>query len=223
MQGITVLVRSTIGRKVIMGVSGLVMVGFVIGHLAGNLLVFSGREELNAYAEFLQHGTHGLVWIARGGLLAAVVVHIWAAVSLTRVNIKARDERYVGGRKNPATTYAARTMRYGGVILLLFIIYHLLHFTFGTAHPDFVQGDPYNNIVVGFSVPWVSGFYIVAMIALGLHLYHGAWSGLQTLGLAHSQLNEGRRKLAAAIAFAIVIGNCSIPIAVLTRVLEIER
>jgi succinate dehydrogenase / fumarate reductase cytochrome b subunit len=206
-----------------MGVSGLLLVGFVIAHMAGNLLIFSGPKAINDYGEFLQHGTHGLIWFARLGLLAAVGVHIWAAVSLTRLNHAARDTGYKAGRKSPATTYAARTMRYGGFIILLFIIYHLLHFTFGTVHPDFVPGDVYNNMVVGFSVPWVSAFYIVAMIALGMHLYHGTWSGLQTLGLAHPQINEGRRKLAAAIAFAIVIGNCSIPIAVLARFLEINR
>jgi len=222
MRGLGVLFGSTIGRKVLMGVSGLALVGFIIAHMVGNLLIFSGPQALNDYGEFLQHGTHGLIWGARLGLLGAVVLHIWAAVSLTRVNHIARDTGYESSLKSPSTTYAARTMRYGGVILLLFIVYHLLHFTFGTAHPDFVPGDVYNNVVVGFSVPWVSGVYIVAMLALGMHLYHGTWSGLQTLGLAHPQINEGRRKLALAIAAAVVIGNCSIPIAVLARVLEIH-
>ena len=230
MLGMLALFRSTIGQKVLMGTTGLMLVGFVVIHMIGNLLIFShpgedGVHPLDAYGHFLQHGTHGLIWVARLGLLGAVGVHIWSAVSLTRKNLKARGGRYAGGRKNAATTYAARTMRYGGMIIFLFIIYHLLHLTFGkldgAGHGAFEYGEVYANVVTSFSQPVVAGVYIVAMAALALHLYHGIWSGLYTLGLSHPQYDTARRLLAAAVAVGVGIGNCSIPIAVLAGVIHL--
>jgi len=205
-----------------MAVSGLLLVSFVIGHMLGNLLIFAGPEAINAYGEFLQHGTHGLIWLARGGLLTAVVLHVWSAISLTKSNHAARTERYQHKVKLQTTSYAAITLRYGGAVLFLFILYHLAHFTFGVVHPEFVEGEVYNNVVLGFQVPWVSGLYIIAMVALGLHLYHGAWSCLQTLGLNNPQLNDLRKRIALSIAVVIVLGNCSIPIAVLTKLLVVQ-
>jgi succinate dehydrogenase / fumarate reductase, cytochrome b subunit len=210
------LYSTSIGKKYIMAVTGLIGVGFVLGHMAGNLQAFpflGGQQRLNAYALSLRH-LGGLLWAVRLTLLIAVVLHIVAAYQLTRMSLASRPVDY-GYWKPRGSDYASRTMRWSGPILALFIVYHLLHFTFGTVHPDFVEGDVYSNVVRGFQVWYVSAFYIVAMIALGLHLYHGAWSMFQTLGLNNSKLNGILHTIAAAISFILVIGNISIPIAVL--------
>lgn len=210
------LFTSSIGRKWIMAVTGLILFGYVLAHMSGNLLVYVGPEALNEYAEFLREFLHGAgLWIARGVLLASVVLHIWAAVALALENNEARP---VGYRKthHQASTYASRTMIWGGPILALFIVYHLLHFTTGQAHPDFVPGDVYHNVIVGFSNPVVVAVYVIAMLALGLHLYHGVWSMLQTMGLSHPRYDARRKTAAAAFAVLIVVGNVSMPVAVLT-------
>jgi succinate dehydrogenase / fumarate reductase cytochrome b subunit len=211
---------SSIGRKVVMAVSGVVLFGFVIGHMVGNLQVYLGPEALNGYAEALRHYP-ALLWAARLGLLVAVTAHIWSAWSLTRTNWEARPQGY-REQAARASTYASRTMRWSGVTLLLFIVYHLLHFTFGTrsVHPQFVAGDVYHNFVTGFRNPLVSGFYILAMLALGLHLYHGAWSMLQTVGLSHPRYNGLRKSVAAALTVAVVAANISFPVAVMTGLLR---
>jgi succinate dehydrogenase / fumarate reductase, cytochrome b subunit len=211
---------STIGRKVVMAGSGLVLFGFVVGHMLGNLQVYMGAEALNAYAVFLREFLHGAgIWIARAALLAAVALHIWAATSLTLDN---RAARPVGYRqiRHRESTYASRTMVWSGPILLLFIAYHLMHFTFGNLHPDFRAGDVYHNFVVGFR-PWpVSLFYVLAMLALGLHLYHGVWSMLQTLGLSHPRFNALRHAFSGLATALVVAGNISFPLAVLTGLLH---
>jgi len=210
------LFTSSIGRKWIMAVTGLILFGFVLAHMSGNLLVYLGPEALNEYGEFLREFLHGAgLWIARGVLLISVVLHIWAAVALA---IENRSARPVGYRRphHEASTYASRTMVWGGPILALFIVYHLLHLTTGQAHPDFVPGDVYHNFIVGFSDPAVVGVYVVAMLALGLHLYHGVWSMLQTMGLSHPRYDALRKQAAAAFAVLIVVGNVSMPVAVLT-------
>ena len=210
------LFTSSIGRKWIMAVSGLILFGFVLAHMSGNLLVYLGPEALNEYGEFLREFLHGGgLWAARGVLLAAVALHIWAAVSLSLENLSARPTGYRRSH-HESSTYASRTMIWGGPILALFVIYHLLHFTTGQAHPDFVHGDVYHNFVVGFSNPVVVGVYIFAMLALGLHLYHGVWSMLQTMGANHPRWNDARKRAAAAFAVVIVAGNVSMPLAVLT-------
>jgi succinate dehydrogenase / fumarate reductase, cytochrome b subunit len=219
----TSFLGSSIGRKIIMAVTGLVLFGFVTGHMVGNLQVFLGPDALNTYAETLREYP-ALLWAARIGLLVAVGLHIWSATALTLMNRRARPEGY--DRYQPqASTYASRTMRWSGVLLLLFIVYHLLHFTFGAevAHPHFIPGDVYHNFVTGFQNPWVSGFYIVAMLALGLHLYHGIWSTLQTVGLSHPRLNRVRYGVAAAITALIVLGNISMPVAVLAGLIRDDR
>lgn len=207
--------NSTIGRKIVMAVTGLILFGFVLGHLAGNLQLYLGAEAINAYGVFLRHLLHGAgIWIARGGLLVAVVLHIWAATSLTLTSRAARPVAY--RRWEPReSTYASRTMRWGGVIVLLFVIYHLMHFTFGNVHPSFVDGDIYHNMVAGFQVPWVSGFYILAMLCLGLHLRHGLWSMFQTLGVSHPRYERYAKGFAALFSAVVVLGNVSFPIAVL--------
>jgi succinate dehydrogenase / fumarate reductase cytochrome b subunit len=205
---------STIGRKVVMAVSGLVLVGFVVGHMLGNLLLYQGPEALNEYGRFLREFLHGWgLWIARAGLLVAVVLHIASAVSLARGEIAARPVRYRQW-KPLRSTYASRTMRWGGVTVLAFVVYHLLHFTFGSAHPDFIEGDVYHNVVVGFRAWPVVLFYVLAMVLLGLHLRHGAWSLLQTLGLSHPRWLAVARAAAAALAVIVFVGNVSFPLSV---------
>jgi succinate dehydrogenase / fumarate reductase cytochrome b subunit len=203
-----------------MAVSGLVLFAFVVGHLVGNLQVYLGREALNSYAIALRQVLHGTaLWLARGGLLLAVGLHIWAAATLTRDNQAARPVGYRRTHRREST-YASRTMAWSGPILLLFVVYHLLHFTFGTVHPNFREGDVYHNFVVGFQ-PWpVASFYILAMLALGLHLYHGVWSMLQTLGLSHPRYNALRHAFSTLVAGAVVVGNISFPLAVLFGLLH---
>ena len=205
---------STIGKKVVMAVTGIVLVGFVIGHMVGNLQLYLGPETLNAYGRSLRELGHGgALWITRAVLLASAFLHVWAATSLTLLS---RAARPVGYRRLSFTesTYASRTMRWSGPILLLFILYHLAHFTFGNAHPQFVEGDVFHNVVTGFRVGPVVFFYVVAMLALGLHLYHGVWSMLQTLGLSHPRYNPLRHGLSTLVTLAVVGGNLTFPLAV---------
>jgi succinate dehydrogenase / fumarate reductase cytochrome b subunit len=198
-----------------MAVTGLVLLGFVLVHMIGNLQVYLGPESINAYGVFLREVLHGTgLWIARAVLLVAALLHVWAAWSLTRMNQAARPQGY-REKVSRESTYASRTMRWSGVLVLLFIVYHLMHFTLGNAHPDFIHGDVYHNFVAGFRRVGPSAFYIVAMLALGLHLYHGAWSFLQTLGLSHPRYDTLRHTLAALVTAVIVAGNISFPVAVL--------
>ena len=210
--------RSSLGLKIVMALTGIVLFGFVIGHMIGNLQVYLGPEVFNHYAELLRELGHGMaLWIARAGLLVAVGLHIWSAWRLTLMNSAARPVGYREVERREST-YASRTMRWSGVILLLFIVYHLLHFTIGVhaVHPQFVPGDAYHNFVTGFQNPLVSGFYVLAMLALGLHLYHGAWSFMQTLGLSHPRYDHLRYAFAALVTLVILAGNISFPVAVLT-------
>jgi len=211
---------SSIGKKVIMAVTGLALFGFVIGHMVGNLQIFLGRESLNDYSVFLHHILHGAgLWIARAGLLAAVLLHIWSAASLTLMNRAARPTGY--RRFKPReSTYASRTMRWSGVFLIAFIVFHILHFTTGTLHPRFVEGDVYGNVVTGLQVVPVALIYIVAMIALGMHLYHGSWSMLQTLGLNHPRYNHLRFAACTALAAAVVVGNLTFPATILAGLIS---
>jgi succinate dehydrogenase / fumarate reductase cytochrome b subunit len=210
--------RSSLGLKIVMALTGIVLFGFVIGHMIGNLQIYLGREAFNHYAELLRALGHGaLLWVARAVMLVSVTLHIWSAWRLTLMNNAARPVGYRETERREST-YASRTMRWSGVILLLFIVYHLLHFTIGVhaVHPQFVHGDAYHNFVTGFQNPLVSGFYNLAMLALGLHLYHGAWSFMQTLGLSHPRYNHLRYAFAALITIVILAGNISFPVAVLT-------
>ena len=214
MQSVASFFASTIGKKVVMAVTGVVLVGFVVAHMAGNLQLYLGPEVMNAYGHLLREIGHGAaLWVARGVLLASVGLHVWAATSLT---LESRAARPVGYRKQSWTesTYASRTMRWSGPILLLFILYHLAHFTTGQAHPQFVEGDVFGNVVVGFQSGPVVFFYIAAMLALGLHLYHGVWSMLQTLGLSHPRYNPWRHALATLVTLLVVGGNLTFPLAV---------
>ena len=222
-----VLFRTTIGLKITMALSGIVWIAYVIGHMIGNLKIFQGREVFNHYAEGLRGfgdpflGSGQALWIARIILIVALVLHVWSAWKLTRVSRAARD---VGYRKREAIEFsrASRTMRWGGVALLAFIAYHILHLTLGWAHHDFVHGDPYHNFVAGFRLWPVSVIYLAAMIALALHLYHGTWSALQTLGLGDGQHHEKtwHRRVALVIAVAVAGINALFPVAVLAGIVS---
>jgi succinate dehydrogenase / fumarate reductase cytochrome b subunit len=201
-----------------MALTGLVLFGYVVGHMLGNLQIYLGPAALNAYAVKLRE-MPALLWGVRLLLLVSVALHVWAAVSLTRTNIAARPVGY-RERGNRESTYASRTMRWSGVILLLFIVYHLLHLTLGTVHPSFVPGDVFHNVVSGFQVGVAPFFYVLAMLALGLHMFHGVWSLMQTVGLSHPRYDRLRYAFAALVTAAVVLGNLSFPIAVMTGLVK---
>lgn len=208
----TGLLASTIAKKVVMALTGVILSGFVLVHMTGNLLLYLGPEALNAYADFLQ-SKQAVVWGARAVLLGSVVVHMWAAFSLTMVNRAARPVGYQKTHRE-ASTYASRTMQFGGPILLLFIIYHLLHLTVGSVHSNFIRGDVYHNVVVGFQNPVVAFAYVLAMVALSMHLFHGITSMLQTVGLSHPRYNGLRSMIGTAYAAVVTVGNLSFPLSV---------
>ncbi|MHB8872925.1 MAG: succinate dehydrogenase cytochrome b subunit [Myxococcaceae bacterium] len=209
-------IGSTVGRKVVMAGTGVILFGFVTVHMVGNIQAYLGAASLNGYAQFLHTMLHGGgIWIFRSVLVAAVVAHIWSAASLSLASQAARP---IGYRKLSyrASTFASRTMRWSGVLLAVFIVYHLLHLTLGSAHPAFDPANPYQNFVRGFQVPAASAFYLVAQLCLGLHLWHGVWSFTQTLGLVHPRYDTLRRVFASGLTVLVVGVNLSFPIAVLT-------
>jgi succinate dehydrogenase / fumarate reductase, cytochrome b subunit len=204
---------STIGKKVVMAVTGVMLFGFIISHMAANLQVFAGPDALNGYAVKLRE-LGPLLWAARIGLLVAVVLHIVASFQLIALQNAARPVGYAR-RASVGSTYASRTMRWSGPILLAFLIYHLMHFTFGNVHPQFEDLRPYENVVVGFrSVPVVIA-YLVAMGMLCLHLQHGLWSMFQTLGAAHPRYTPKIKTFAGLTALGIFLGFVIVPVAVL--------
>jgi succinate dehydrogenase / fumarate reductase cytochrome b subunit len=206
--------QSTNGKKVIMAVTGCMMFAFVIGHMLGNLQMFEAPEHINAYGHFL-HNLGELLWIERGVMTLAIVLHIVTTVQLA---LRSRAARPVGySRKDEiSSSYASRTMYWSGPIVLAFIIFHLLHFTAGYIHPQaqFVEGDVYGNVVSAFKVWWVSLWYIFAVGLLCIHLSHGIWSMFQSVGLAGKRQTPLLKKAAQAIAILIFLGYSSIPISV---------
>lgn len=212
--------RTTIGKKIIMAVTGLVLVVFVIAHMLGNLHYFEGRVALDHYGEFLREvGSPVLVnqqalWMLRAVLLVCAVLHIWSAVDLTRLDLASRPVGY-RSKKMVSASLAARSMRVGGVLLAAFIVYHILHMTTGTVHPSFREGRVYDNVVAAFSNPLVTAFYVVAMVALGFHLYHGVWSMFQTLGLNNRGRNRFLGGVATVTSLIVAVGFVVVPLAVL--------
>ena len=204
---------STIGKKAVMAVSGLILFLFVLGHLVGNLQIYEGPEKLNSYAAFLR-SMPALLWGVRITLIVMVLLHIWSSVQLVRRKWDARPIGYVK-QKATGSSYASRTMYWSGPIILAFVIYHLLDFTFGTVNPHFQEGNVYANVVASFQWIPVSAFYIIAMVLLCLHLYHGLWSMFQSLGFAHPRYRPVLKRSAAVVAILIAGGNISIPLAVL--------
>jgi succinate dehydrogenase / fumarate reductase, cytochrome b subunit len=219
MSRLRLLWDSSVGKKVIMAVTGLIWLAYLVTHVVANLLVFQGPIRINAYSAFL-HGTGGALWVARLVLIAALLLHVTAAVQLAARSQEARPQGYVAGRKPQVSTLASRTMRWGGALILLFLVYHILHFTVGTAHPQFVEGDPYHNVTSGFHHPLVVGFYLIAMVAVGLHLYHGVWSSGRSLGMSPPSPHPLRRSIALVLAVLIGLGFSIIPIAVYAGLLR---
>ena len=207
--------QTTIGKKAIMAVTGAILFGFVVAHLLGNLQIFLSPEKINHYSAELR-ALPILLWGARITLLISVGLHIWSSFQLSLLQREARPIQYIK-KANLHSTYASRTMAWSGPIILAFIIFHLLHFTFGAVHPGgpFDERNVYNNVVTGFRVWPVSLFYIIAMIMLCYHLYHGLWSMFQSLGFSHPVYTPWLRRFAKVVAILIAVGNISIPVAVL--------
>lgn len=220
---------SSIGSKWMMAISGAALVGFLVAHLSGNLLIFVGRDALNAYAKGL-HDLGPLLWVARIGLLVFVLMHIFTAMSLMKRNREAKPQKYAVNHAQGAT-YASRTMVMSGPIITLYIIYHLAHFTFKAVHVDeaavameTLSGghavDVYQMMVDSFSVWWITLFYLIANLLICVHLHHGIQSAFQTLGLNHPKFTPLLKQAGAAIAVLIAVGFVSIPLAVLTGVVQ---
>jgi succinate dehydrogenase / fumarate reductase cytochrome b subunit len=238
--------KSSIGAKWVMALTGIALLLFVIAHMLGNLQVFAGRDKLNSYAEGLQH-LGPLLWAARLGLLAIFVIHVVTALRVANANKAARPVPYAT-LEPQVTSYAARTMLMSGLIVLAFVAYHLAHFTFGWTNPDhyklqetvmiggsvadatlgaqgtphheYLRHDVYEMVVRGFKEWWISALYVVAQALLCLHISHGASSALQTLGVTHPALKCLKDKLGPAIALVIFVGNCSIPVAILLELVK---
>lgn len=219
------LYRSSVGKKIVMALTGILLFGFVLAHMIGNLKMFLGQSHFDAYARFLR--TVGepafmegqILWIARIALLGSVGVHALAAWQLTR---KSWAARAIGYEKNDdlSFSYASRTMRWGGVILAAFVLYHLLHFTTGTLLPGFDETSPYRNVIRGFQSWPAALIYVVALVMLCFHLYHGLWSATQTLSVTNPRVLQWRRPVAAVIAFVICLGFVSVPLAVLAGIVK---
>ncbi|NKQ56847.1 succinate dehydrogenase cytochrome b subunit [Amycolatopsis sp. K13G38] len=215
---------STVGKKAVMGVTGLLLLLFVTAHMLSNLKAFISPASLDHYAAWLRTvldgalGHGGFLWIARIGLVVCVVLHATAAVQLARRARAARPVRY-RHRARVQGDYAARTMRWGGVILALFVVYHLLDLTAGYLNPHGVQGDVYNNVVADFRLWYVTLFYALAVVSLGFHIRHGLWSALQSLG-ASAAARRAWQATATGYAVFITAGYLSVPFAVLTGLLR---
>jgi succinate dehydrogenase cytochrome b subunit len=219
------LARTAVFKKAIMAVTGVILFGWLVAHMVGNLKVFEGPEKYNHYAAFLREiGTplvpeSGVLWIARVVLLVSVGLHIWAATVLTLQNRRARPVDYED-RRGVQLDYAARTMRVSGYLIALYVVFHLMHLTFGNVHPHFIPSDPYDNVVRGFQVVPVALVYIVANVLLGFHLYHGLWSFFQSLGWSHPAYNPWRRHFAVTFSLLVSLGFISVPLAVLFGVVS---
>jgi succinate dehydrogenase / fumarate reductase, cytochrome b subunit len=220
--------RSAVGKKWVMAVTGVMLMGFIVFHLIGNLKLYLSKEELNLYGEALRDVPGHLLprtvllWVARGGLSTAFVLHLHSAYSLTMLNRRARPQRYESKRDYVAANFASRTMRWTGIIVLLYLVFHLMDLTWGTANAEWVRGDPYNNLVYSLQRPVVAIAYAVANIALAFHLYHGAWSMFQSMGVNNPRINKLRRSFATAFAGLILVGNLSFPILIQLHAVDLE-
>jgi succinate dehydrogenase / fumarate reductase cytochrome b subunit len=219
MNGFAAFLKSSIGAKTVMAITGIMLVGFVIAHLSGNLLIFSGDPEtINSYAVWLRSLGAGL-WFLRIGLILAVILHIASAIRLSMLNKAARPVAYQMTRPE-VSSYASRTMAWSGVIVLAFIVYHLLHFTWGQVQPESYawsgnEANVYAMVVAGFQVPAIAISYVVAIALLGMHLSHGLTSMFQSLGMNHPKYNDLIRKIGPVTATLYVLANISIPLSIL--------
>jgi len=205
--------KSTVGKKAVMALTGAMGVGYVVAHMLGNLQVFEGAAKINSYAALLKSNV-GLLWTARSILIAAVSLHVFVAYQLACTSQKSRPVRYKRWRA-VGSDFASRTMRWTGLLLAFFIVYHLLHLTTGTVHPDFIESDVYHNVISGFRVWYASVVYIIAMLMLALHLYHGVWSMCESLGVNYPRYNRLIRALSTILTAIVVVGFIAIPAAVL--------
>jgi succinate dehydrogenase / fumarate reductase, cytochrome b subunit len=220
--------QSAVGKKWVMALTGIAMMGFVFAHMVGNLKMYLGPVEYDHYSEGLRLLLYpllpkeGALWLMRVGLITALLLHLHSAYSLTILNRKARPTAYQSRRDYLAANFASRTMRWSGIIVLAFIGFHILNLTTGTvAAPDFHHGTVYANLVHALDQPWVAFIYIASNLALGVHLYHGAWSLFQSLGANNPRLNAARKYFAMGFT-AVVIGiNLTFPIAVLAGVVSL--
>jgi succinate dehydrogenase / fumarate reductase, cytochrome b subunit len=211
---------NSVVKKAVMAVSGIIMLLYLVAHVVGNLKVFAGRESFNSYSEWIRtvgepavpHQT--VLTIVRIVLLVAVIAHFWAAVSLWRQAKRARPQAYVT-KKSVAQSYASRTMRWGGVIVLLFIIYHILDLTVGTVNPDGGDTTPYDRLVASFQNPFITAFYVLALILLGMHLRHGIWSATQTLGQSNRRRERTVSAFALVFSTVLIAGFLIVPFSVL--------
>lgn len=212
---------TTIGKKAVMAVTGLIMLSFLVLHMLGDLKVFFGPQDFDGYAAWLRtigepvlhHSWY--LWLQRAVLLVAVVLHVTAAAQLSTRDRRARPVGYVHGQR-PRATFATRTMRYGGVILALFIVWHLLDLTVGVANPDFRPNGPYHNVVEDFQVWWINLIYIVAVVLLGVHINHGFWSASQTLGVNRPNRDKAIKAIGSTLAVAVTAGFVLVPVGVMT-------
>jgi succinate dehydrogenase / fumarate reductase cytochrome b subunit len=211
---------SMVGKKAVMGLTGLIWIGFVIIHSLGNLLVFRGSAAINSYSHFLK-STGELLWALRGVLFLAVILHVVAAIQLTRQSRAARPIGYTK-RETQVATIASRTMRWGGALLLIFLVVHILHFTTGNIRPAgvFSTEDVYANVVTSFRIWWVALFYVIAMVALGFHLFHGAWSSVRSIGVSPPSPQPLHRRLSLAIALFVWAAFTAIPVAVFSGIVR---
>ena len=218
--------RSAVGKKWVMAVTGIMLLGFVLVHMVGNLKIYLGAGDMNHYGEFLRELLVPLVprtvalWGVRLALIVAFALHIHAAFALTQMNDRARPTDYAGDRVYTAANFASRTMRWTGVIVGAYIGFHLADLTWGQANPQYVRGDAYNNLVASFERPAVAIFYVIANVLLGIHIFHGAWSMFQSLGLNNPKFNRWRLSFARTFATIIVLGNVSFPVLVAAGVVE---
>jgi succinate dehydrogenase / fumarate reductase cytochrome b subunit len=208
---------TTVGKKAVMAVSGVILAGFVFAHLLGNLQIFLGPDQFNGYARTLRHLPE-LVWPTRVILLIMVILHIWSSLQLAVVKSEARPVGYVK-HTSIGSSYASRTMYLSGPVIAAFVVYHLMQFTFGVGGTPYQQFDAYGNVIQGFRVPAVSIFYIIAVALLCLHLRHGLWSLFQSLGFSHPRHTPRIRRAASIIALFIFFGFVSIPVAVMLKVI----
>ena len=226
MRRVISLYRTSVGKKFYMALSGAVLIGFLFAHMVGNLKMYMGADAFNHYAEFLREIGYPILphmvglWMFRAVLLACVGLHMLSAWQVYTQSKNARGSTYKK-EESLSFAYASRTMRWGGVIIATFVIYHILHFTVGTVHPEFVHGEAYNNVVIGFQNPLVAGFYIVTLIMITFHAYHGLWSALQTVGANHPKYNPFRRPLALGLALLLLLGFLTVPVGVMAGVLTI--
>lgn len=224
--GIVQIYSTAVGKKWVMALTGIGLMGFVFAHMVGNLKMYQGRAAYDSYAETLRYllypimPAYGVLWLFRIGLITMFALHIHSAYTLTRMNHRARPVKYQSGRDYIAVSFASRTMRWTGIIIGLYVVFHIADLTVGWANPDFVYGAAYDNLVASLERPAIAVVYILANLALGVHLYHGGWSMFQSLGLNNPRYNSARKAFAAGFAVIVAAVNISFPIAVLAGLVD---